>query len=473
MQRLSKHALLSGAIKTSALDQAKIKPAILHIGIGAFHRAHQAIYTEDAMAKSGGDWGIVGVSLRSREIVDDLETQDMLYSVTTRGTKGDSIRIVGSIIGAHAASVDPQAVLGHLADPAIRIVSLTVTEKAYGLDAASGGIDPNHPAVAHDLQSPESPVGAIGYLVEGLARRRSAGEKPFTVLCCDNLPSNGDVVKRLVLEMARARHADLAAWIEREAAFPNTMVDRIVPAATQETRDRAAAQLGVEDRLALESEEFTQWVIEDHFVSGRPDWESAGALFVKDVAPYEKMKLRLLNGAHSLIAYLGQLQGLDYVRDVMAVPVHAARVRRHMEAAAKTLDPVPGIEISGYIEQLLTRFASPAIAHRTAQIAMDGTQKMPQRIFAPTVDMLSAGGEITSFAFVTALWLTFILRHDSLNDPRAAELLEAARAAGDKSDPLLPFLDLPGLFPAVLKDNPLWQSAVRDEMTAIATELNR
>lgn len=471
MQRLSKHVALSGSVKTLVSHQADIKPGILHIGIGAFHRAHQAIYTEDAMAKSGGNWGIVGVSLRSREIVDDLLAQDMLYSLTTRRAEGDSIRVVRSIVGACAAAIDPQAVLNHLSDPAIRIVGLTVTEKAYGLDAASGGLDTNHPAIAHDLQSPENPVGAIGYVVEGLSRRRSAGEKPFTVLCCDNLPSNGDVVKRLVLEMAGARDADLAEWINREGAFPNSMVDRIVPSATEETRNRATALLGVEDRLALETEDFIQWVIEDSFASGRPDWEAAGALFVEDVMPYEKMKLRLLNGAHSLIAYLGQLHGLEYVREVIAVPAHAARVRRHMQAAAKTLDPVPGIEIDCYIEQLLTRFASPAIAHRTAQIAMDGTQKLPQRIFAPTIDTLSAGGDISSFAYATALWLIFVLHQESLNDPRATELLDAAKVARQTDDPLLPFLDLPKLFPAALTDDQSWQIAVRDQMALIETEL--
>jgi len=449
---------------------AQAKAGILHIGIGAFHRAHQAIYTEDAMAKSGGDWGIVGISLRSREIVDDLKAQDMLYSLTTRRAEGDSIRIVGSITGAYAASVDPDAVLRYLADPAIRIVSLTVTEKAYGHDAASGGLDRNHPAIAHDLKSPENPVGAIGYIVEGLARRRAAGEKAFTVLCCDNLPSNGDVVKRLVLEMARQRDASLADWIEAEGAFPNTMVDRIVPAATQETRDRAAALLGVEDHLALETESFIQWVIEDHFVSGRPEWEAAGALFVEDVAPYEKMKLRLLNGSHSLIAYLGQLCGLEYVRDVMAVPEYVAKVRAHMQAAAKTLDPVPGIDIDGYIDELVDRFASPAIAHRTAQIAIDGTQKLPQRIFAPTMETLAAGGDIESFAYVTALWLSFVSRQQDLNDPRAAELLDATRHAGDR---LQSFLNVPGLFPPALAQNPVWLKAVRERMAAIDGDLSR
>ncbi|NLR99858.1 mannitol dehydrogenase family protein [Rhizobium sp. P38BS-XIX] len=473
MPLLSRQYQLPADVARSAMDKAPATPGILHIGLGAFHRAHQAIYTEDAMTHSGGAWGIVGVSLRSREIVDDLKAQDFLYSVTARRAEGEDIRVVGSIVDALAASVDADDVLKYLADPTIRIVSLTVTEKAYGLDAASGGLDHDHAAVSHDLRSPGNPVGVIGYIVEGLARRHAAGEAPFTVLCCDNLPSNGDVVKRLVLEMARHRNEQLAAWIEREGAFPNTMVDRIVPAPTQDTLDRARALLGAEDHLALETESFRQWVIEDHFISGRPAWEVAGALFVKDVAPYEKMKLRLLNGAHSLIAYLGQLHGLEYVRDVMAVPQYVARIRSHMQAAAKTLDPVPGIDIDGYIDELLARFSSPAIAHRTAQIAMDGTQKLPQRIFSPALDTLAADGEIGSFAYVTALWLSFVSRQDSLNDPRAPELLEAALKARTVSDPLQSFLDVPGLFPDALANNPFWKKALCEQMATIDGELSR
>jgi len=482
LQRLSRHAKLPSHVAAPAARLDRIRAGILHIGLGAFHRAHQAIYTEDAMARRGGDWGIIGVSLRSRDIVADLNAQDLRYSVTVRETAGESIRVVGAIVGALAASVDPHAVLAHLADPAIRIVSLTVTEKAYGLDAATGGLDRTHPAVRRDmqtLQAPDNvatdgataPSSVIGYLVAGLARRRTAGHPPFTVLCCDNLPANGEIVRRLVLEMAREQDATLADWIAREAAFPSSMVDRIVPAATQQTRERAAILLGLEDRLALETESFIQWVIEDRFVSGRPDWAAAGALFVADIAPYEKMKLRLLNGAHTLIAYLGQLHGIDYVRDVMAVPAHAARVRAHIEAAAVTLDPVPGIVIGNYIEQLLARFANPLIAHRTAQIAMDGSQKMPQRIFAATLDALAAGQAIASFAYVTALWLAFLRRQSSIDDPRAAELLAAAQQSKTTTDKLLPFLAIPGLFPPALANNSRWRMAVVAAINAIEAEL--
>ena len=346
-----------------------------------------------------------------------------------------------------------------LADPAIRIVSLTVTEKAYGLDPATGGLDRAHPAIAADLENPAAPAGVIGFLVEGLSRRRSAGMPPFTILCCDNLPANGRVVRRLVLEMAEARDPALQAWIAENGAFPSSMVDRIVPAATEETRRRAAALLGAEDRLALDTEPFMQWVIEDHFAAGRPAWDIAGAVFVRDVEPYEKMKLRMLNGAHSMIAYLGQLTGLDHVRDVMAVPDHAERVRRYIQAASQTLDPVPGIDLTAYREQLMERFANPTIAHRTRQIAMDGSQKLPQRIFAAAADDLAAGRDGVVFAEATALWIAYLRSAAEVDDPRAAELKRAATHL-DSRTPTAALFALPGLFLPELAESRAWRDRV-------------
>ncbi len=440
-------------------DRTKLKPGIVHIGFGAFHRAHQATYTDSALAASFGDWGIVGVSLRSIEPIRDLKMQDHLFSVIARDASGAEPRVVGSVIGGISAASDRDGLLDLLADPAIRIVSLTVTEKAYGFDPASGGLDRHHPAVAVDLVTPGSPVGVIGFLVEGLSRRKQAGVPPYTVLCCDNLPTNGRVVERLVLEMAEAHDPALASWIAAEGAFPCTMVDRIVPAATDETRQRAADLLGVEDKLALDTEPFMQWVIEDRFVSGRPEWDRAGALFVADVEPYEKMKLRMLNGPHSMIAYLGQLKALEYVKDVMAVPEYTERVRRHMSAAAQTLDPVPGIDLGQYREQLIERFSNPTIAHRTKQIAMDGSQKLPQRIFAAAVDDLAAGRDAAAFAEATALWIAYVMQTPQIDDPRAHELRQASGVV-DAADPSASFFALPGLFPPRLIGDRDWRDRV-------------
>ena len=430
MDRLSASTHLPATVAKPRYDRATLKPGILHIGFGAFHRAHQAVYTDSALAQTFGDWGIIGVSLRSLDVIRDLRAQEHLFSVVSCGAAGAEVRVIGSVVGGLSALENHETLLARLADPAIRIVSMTVTEKAYGIDPLTGGLDHQHPAIAADLARPEAPTGVIGFIVEGLARRRSAGLKPFTVLCCDNLPTNGRVVRRLVTEMAARREPALAAWIFEHSAFPSTMVDRIVPAATEETRWRAAALLGAEDALALETEPFMQWVIEDHFVSGRPAWEAAGALFVTDVEPYEKMKLRLLNGAHSMIAYLGQLAGLDYVRDVMAVPSYRSRVRQYMEAAARTLDPVPGVDLGIYQEQLMQRFANPTIAHRTRQIAMDGSQKLPQRIFAAAVDDLAAGRDGAVFAYATALWIAYLLQTPDMEDPTRP----GTQSRGERSD---------------------------------------
>ncbi|MEK1929449.1 MAG: mannitol dehydrogenase family protein [Pararhizobium sp.] len=466
MDRLCASTHLPGTIAKPRYDRPALKPGILHIGFGAFHRAHQAVYTDTALAQTFGDWGIIGVSLRSLDAIRDLRAQDHLFSVISRGAASAEVRVIGSVIGGLSAMEDHETLLARLADPAIRIVSLTVTEKAYGMDPLTGGLDHQHPAVAADLACPEAPTGVIGFIVEGLARRRSAGIKPFTVLCCDNLPTNGRVVRRLVTEMATRREPALAAWISEHGAFPSTMVDRIVPAATEETRLRAAALLGAEDTLALDTEPFMQWVVEDHFVLGRPAWEVAGALFVKDVEPYEKMKLRLLNGVHSMIAYLGQLAGLDYVRDVMAVPGYRSQVRRYMEAAARTLDPVPGIDLEVYQEQLIQRFANPTIAHRTRQIAMDGSQKLPQRIFAAAVDDLAAGRDGAVFAYATALWVAYLMQTPDLEDPRRHELKAAASEAIDNDEPSA-FFAVPGLFPKALVQDRAWLDRLSRELQGI------
>ncbi|MGV1868399.1 mannitol dehydrogenase family protein [Rhizobium sp. VS19-DR96] len=467
MQRLNAQTILPEGVQAPGYNRSSLKPGIVHLGIGAFHRAHQAVYTDDALAHEFGDWGIVGASLRSTDIVQALILQDCLHSVVTRDHLGDRARIVGSTVRAIAATEDRDTLVACLSDPAIRIVTLTVSEKAYGIDPSTGGLDTRHAAVAHDLADPHHPVGAVGLIVEGLARRNALGHAPFTVLCCDNLPGNGHVVRRLVIEMAFRRDPKLGQWIETQGRFPSSMVDRIVPAATDAVRERAASIIEAADALALETEPFTQWVIENSFVSGRPAWEAGGALFVEAVEPYEKMKLRLLNGSHSLIAYLGQLRGLEYVRDVMAKADYQQIVRHHMQAALPTLDPVPGIDLDAYIEQLIARFANPAIAHRTAQIAMDGTQKLPQRIFAPASETIAAGKEADAFAYATALWIAYVLTTENVDDPRADELRKAAQHSALRNDGSAPFFDIPGLFPPALTNDSAWRSSVDRHLKSI------
>ena len=401
------------------------KVGIVHLGLGAFARAHIAAYTDGAMTAAGGDWRILGVSLRGEEVANALNPQDGRYTLIERGERPDA-RVVGSIAGVVAGGDLGPRVLSAMTQAGCRIVSITVTEKGYGL-LRSGGCDENHPAVAADLLSPGSPRGVLGLIAQGLALRFANGLPPFTVLSCDNLPENGSLLRKAVIDFARRAHGSaLAEKIAGEVAFPSTMVDRITPAATARTRADAAALTGYADEAAIETEPFSQWVIEDRFPAGRPAWEEAGALFVPEVAPYERMKLRMLNGSHSMLAYAGSLSGKTYVCDVMADAALATLVRRHMAAAAATLPDI-AMDLPAYADRLCARFANPAIAHETRQIAMDGTQKLPQRIFAPALEALARGKDVAPFAFAAAAWMRYVLdRGDHpLNDPREAELAAA------------------------------------------------
>jgi fructuronate reductase len=445
---------------------------IVHIGVGAFHRAHQAVYTDDALAAAGGDWRITGVSLRSTDIADALNPQDGLYTLIVRDPAGTRARIVGSIARVIAAAREPGATLAALADPATRIVTTTVTEKAYGI-ARGAGVDPANPAIAADLANPRFPSGVIGLLVEALRLRRAAGDAPFTVLCCDNLPDNGALLCLGVVDFAGRIDPALADWIAAEGAFPSSMVDRITPAPTATTLALARELAGCEDMAAVETEPFSQWVIEDRFVAGRPRWEAGGALFVEAIAPYERMKLRMLNGTHSMLAYCGYLTGCAYVRDVMARPDLAALVGRHLAAARSTLESVGGIDLGRYAEDLRVRFANPAIAHQTYQIAMDGTEKLPQRIFEPALELLGRGAGIRPFAFAAAAWMRYCLgRTDAgetyaLRDPREAQIRRALEGAGDAAAISAALTALPGFVPERLAAHPVWRAEVEDALGAM------
>jgi fructuronate reductase len=474
--RLSSTAGLPADVARPAYDRGR-PSGIAHLGTGAFHKAHQAVYTDAALAKSGGDWMITGVSLRSADVANALNPQDGLYTLLVRGPDGVAPQVIGSIARVLVAPKDPDAVLEALAAPATKIVSLTITEKGYGLDPATGGLDTSFAPISADLAAPERPQSAVGFIVEALRLRRERGLGGFTVLCCDNLPNNGKVVRRLVGEFAAARDPELAAFIAQKVTFPSTMVDRITPASTEQTFADTLALTGREDLAAVETEPFSQWIVEDDFVAGRPDWEAGGALFVSDVAPYEKMKLRMLNGAHSMLAYSGFLSGHKYVRDVMGDADLALLIGRHMDAAARTLDPVPGVDLAHYAAELRTRFANPAIAHQTYQIAMDGTQKLPQRILEPATIALERGWPLDAYAFAIAAWMRYALgvteagEAYALRDPREAEIRALAggpeRGAGAIVEALM---GLPGLFPAALRESSDFREAVARRLGGMLSE---
>ncbi len=477
MMRLSLSALdrLPAEVARPAYDVGAVRTGIVHLGIGAFHRAHQAVYVDDRLAAGETDWAICGASLRSPETADALVPQDGLYTVAIRSGLGEQLRVIGAVRRLLVAPRDPAALLDDMTDPAVRIVSLTVTEKGYCHDPATGELQPDHPDVVADLAAPERPRGVPGVLVEALRRRRATGVAPFTVLCCDNLPENGRTVGRVLVQFAGLRDPAVGRWIEDAVAFPSTMVDRIVPTTSDADRAAIEARLGVADAWPVMTEPFTQWVIEDRFSNGRPRFEDAGAELVSDVAPYEQMKLRLLNASHSTLAYLGYLAGYETISDVMADPAYVRLVQGLMdEEVTPTLPLTPGANLAGYKRSLLERFANPALKHRTWQIAMDGSQKLPQRLLGTIRDRLTAGAPIPRLALGVAGWMRYVTGTDEqgrpidVRDPLAKRLRGLADDAGSVADRLAPALfSVREVFGDDLPRNPRFTKPVTDALHAL------
>ena len=437
MRRLSEVALpaLPAAVARPGYDRDAVAPGIIHLGLGAFHRAHQAVMTETVLQSGARDWGIVAASLRSPGTRDALAPQDGLYAVAERENEAERLQVVGALCGLHVAPEDPEALLRAMADPRARIVSLTVTEKGNCHDPATGALDEAHPDIRHDLAHPGRPRSAPGFIVEALRRRREAGVPPFTVLSCDNLPTNGHTVGGIIARLGALRDPSLGAWITGEVAFPSTMVDRIVPASTAEDRTRVAAALGVEDAWPVMCEGFSQWVVEDDFPTGRPAWEIAGAAFATDIAPFELMKLRMLNGAHSALAYLGSLAGHETVAAAAADPAFVRFLQGFWREVAPSVPAPPGTDLGDYAARLLARFRNRALRHRLGQIAMDGSQKLPQRLLGPVREGLAVGRPIPHLILAVAGWMRHVASIDERGatvevcDPLLAEL-RAACAPG-------------------------------------------
>jgi len=455
-------ATLSGlpaGIRRPAYDRSRLTPGIVHLGLGAFARGHLAEYTEDALEIRFGAWGIVGASLQRPDQRDRLKPQEGLYTLLKRAPAGPELRIIGSVLDVLVAPESPAALVARLAAPETRIVSLTVTEKGYCHDPATGRLKADHPDIVHDLANPATPRSAVGMLVAGLKARRDAGLGPFTALCCDNLPSNGHVLRRLVRDFAALVDDKLAAWIEANGAFPATMVDRIVPATTDADIAEVASLIGVEDAAPVIGEPFRQWAIEDVFADGRPEWDRVGAQMVSEVGPFEFMKLRMLNGAHSSLAYLGYLSGHETVAEASSDPV-LARFLAGLWAEIMPTVPAPqGVVLGDYAKALLARFQNPAIRHRTWQIAMDGSQKLPQRLLGTIRERLKAGAPIDHLALGVAAWMRYVTGTDEkgaaidVRDPLVAELKRRADVAGHDASALVAALtgieaifgtDLPG-----------------------------
>ena len=432
---------------------------IVHLGLGAFYRAFGAVYVAEAMAASGGDWGIVGVALKNPRTRDALAPQNWAYTSVTLAENDESTKVIDVLENVLVAPENPAAVLEAMADPGVRIVSLTVTEKGYCHNPATGALTVDHPDIAHDLQQ-EMPRSAPGFLVRALACRRAAGVPPFTVLSCDNLPENGALVRQIVLDFAHLIDPTLAQWIGENGRFPATMVDRITPATTSADIARVTAVTGLYDSAPVLHEPFRQWVIEDNFVRDmRPDFNAVGVEMVKDVSRFEQMKLRMLNGSHSALAYLGYLAGHETISDTVADPAFAAYVRQLWAEIMPVVRAPQGFDLQVYAQALMERYANPKIRHRTWQIAMDGSQKLPQRLLGSLEANISSGKPVPGLCLAVAAWMYYVGGIDQtgqpidVKDPMAEKLRAISDASTTPADKVPALLSLSEIFPAELAEN--------------------
>ncbi len=426
MTRLSTKLLpsLDTRIAVPGYDRTQVTAGVLHFGVGGFHRAHQAMYL-DALMNQGQamDWGIIGVGVMpgDQRMQHVLAAQDYLYTLVVKHADGHyDARVIGSLIDYLFAPDDPDAVIERMADPAIRIVSLTVTEGGYNFHPVTGEFNFSNPQVQADLASPRAPRTTFGLVTEALSRRRDRGIAPFTVMSCDNIQGNGEIAHRMFSAFARHRDADLADWIEQHVAFPNSMVDRITPVTTDADIAELSERLDIEDRWPVVCEPFTQWVLEDHFVNGRPPFEAAGVQVVTDVEPYELMKLRLLNASHQALCYFGYLSGYRYAHEACQDPVFVAFLLAYMEReGTPTLSAVPGVNLKDYCRTLIERFANPQIRDTLARLCAESSDRIPKWLLPVIRSQLENGGEMHRAAAVVASWARYAEGTDETGAPIA------------------------------------------------------
>lgn len=430
---------------------------IVHLGVGNFHRAHQAWYTQRANTASGEDWRIVGVSLRRPDMRDALAPQGFQYTLEIDDGTGPEYQTITVIDDILVAAEDIAAVIAAIADPRTAIVTLTVTEKGYYLRPSDRTLDPDHPAIRADFDAGR-PTTTIGILAASLSLRLQRRMPPLTVSCCDNLPDNGAVLRGAVAAFAERRDPALAAAIDAAASFPGSMVDRIVPATTDDLRRRVAAATGYADAWPVATERFSQWVIEDRFAGRRPAWERVGAELVSDVRPYELRKLRMLNGAHSTLSYAGLLAGRTFVHEAIADADLLRQARGVMTEAAATLPDEVQDSTKGYGDALVARFGNAGLQHRLRQIAMDGSQKVPVRLLAPLRERLASSMPSPALEAAIAAWIAFVLCEAAagtpLDDPRGADLFAIGRGARDRHDAIRSVLTFPPVFGSFVADFP-------------------
>lgn len=429
---------LPAAVRRPGYDRGALRIGMAHIGVGAFHRCHQAEFTDDALETEFGRWGVVGINICPPRLADTLGRQDGIYTRLLR----DGDRVDARVIGCLAATVDAQdggdAAVTVLETPGVDVVSITATEKGYCHHPATGEIDRAHPDIVHDLAHPDRPRSLPGLIVRALERRMQSHGQPISFVSCDNIPSNGVILESVVRAVAEWRGPDLVRWIDRSVAFPSTMVDRIVPATAPEDIAFVEQAYGYRDNAVVVGEPFRQWVIESRFAGRVPPWDRAGATFVDDVTPFELIKMRVLNAAQTSFAYLGLLTGHEHTCDDAADPLLAGFVRRMLiEESLPTLPPVPGVDAPAYLEQSFARIRNTAIRHRNHQIATDGSRKIVQRILNPIRDRLDAGASFEQLTVVVAAWMVYLVSASkrfgerwAVEDPFAAEAVAIADRAG-------------------------------------------
>ena len=415
-------ASLAATFPTPAYERAQLSTGIVHIGVGGFHRAHEAAYLDRLMNEGKAlGWGISGVGLlaHDRRMYEVMTAQNCLYTLVVKHADGTlEPRVVGSMVQYLFAPEDPEAVLELMADPATRIVSLTITEGGYLAHPVSGDFDAENPAVQQDLHAGATPRTAVGFITEALSRRRQRSVPPFTVVSCDNIPGNGEVAHKMVSGFARLKDPGLADWLESEVSFPSSMVDRITPVTTEADRTLLAEQFGVDDAWPVVCEPFTQWALEDSFSNGRPPFQDVGVQMVKDVEPYELMKLRLLNASHQALCYLGHLAGYRYAHEVCQDPLFTKFLLGYMDhEATPTLSPVPGVDLEQYKHQLVERFANPQIRDTLARLCGESSDRIPKWLLPVIREQLASGGEIGRSALVVASWARYAEGQDEQGQP--------------------------------------------------------
>jgi mannitol 2-dehydrogenase len=474
--RLNRASLkrLPPGVRAPSYDLEGAARSIVHIGVGGFHRAHQAVYLDDLLHIPGSSaWSICGVGLLAQDarMRDALLPQDCLYTVVECDAGGESARVIGALRDYLYAPADPQAALEKMSSPECKIVSLTITEGGYYLNEGTGEFDDRHPDILYDLAHPHQPRCSFGYLAEALDRRRGRGLPPFTVLSCDNLQQNGFLTRKVMLSFAGRRDPALSDWLAANGAFPNTMVDRITPVTTDRHRAMLKERFCLEDAWPVITEPFKQWVIEDHFPAGRPAWERVGAQLTTDVSAYEKMKIRLLNAGHQAACHAGRLLGYQFVHEAVADPQIAKLLLLMMDQeVTPLLPPVPGVNLDDYKKTLLTRFANPAIKDQLSRIGMEGSARMPKFVLPSIVEQLERGGPIRALSFVVASWFRCLGgKSDSggeipIVDPLADRLRQRARGGGPDPRPLLGFREL---FGDVLPSSPRFLAEVEPALRSL------